>query len=170
MDEVPAANRFAPPAAHVDDIAASGSRALAGRGARLLAVIIDGLLGGAVFWIISLATPFNVFRPDVSAGMALLLGETLIVGFLIFLVLNGYLLHTRGQTIGKLAMKIRVVRSDGSAASLLRLAGLRYLVNNVLTLIPLVGWLYGLVDALMIFRDSRKCLHDNIADTIVVKA
>ena len=28
----------------------------------------------------------------------------------------------------------------------------------------------ALVDALLIFRDSRKCLHDNIADTIVVKA
>jgi uncharacterized RDD family membrane protein YckC len=30
--------------------------------------------------------------------------------------------------------------------------------------------LYGLIDSLLIFRESRRCLHDNIADTIVVKA
>ena len=40
----------------------------------------------------------------------------------------------------------------------------------MIALVPLVGWMYGLLDVLMIFRDSRKCLHDNIADTIVVKA
>jgi hypothetical protein len=30
-------------------------------------------------------------------------------------------------------------------------------------------WIYSLVDCLMIFRKSRRCLHDEIADTIVVK-
>jgi uncharacterized RDD family membrane protein YckC len=29
--------------------------------------------------------------------------------------------------------------------------------------------LFSLVDALAIFRQSRQCLHDSIADTIVVK-
>ena len=51
-----------------------------------------------------------------------------------------------------------------------RIAGGLIHILLVIALIPVVGWLYGLVDALMIFRDSRKCLHDNIADTIVVKA
>ena len=62
------------------------------------------------------------------------------------------------------------MRSDGSKASLLRLAGLRYFASSLLDLVPVVGWIYALVDALLIFRDSRKCLHDNIADTIVVRA
>ena len=62
------------------------------------------------------------------------------------------------------------MRSDGTNATLARLAGLRYFANSVLALIPVVGWLYALLDVLMIFRESRKCLHDNIADTIVVKA
>jgi uncharacterized RDD family membrane protein YckC len=170
MDNVPEANRFAPPVAHVEDIASADGGALAGRGSRLLAIIVDGILGALVFWAISLLTPFNVFRPDLSLGLPMLFVESLVVGFAIFLLLNGYLLHTRGQTIGKMLLKIRIVRSDGSKASLLRLAGLRYLVNNMLTLIPMVGWLYGLLDALLIFRASHKCLHDNIADTIVVKA
>ena len=38
----------------------------------------------------------------------------------------------------------------------------------VIASVPLVGSLYALVDALLIFRSSRKCLHDTIADTIVV--
>ena len=41
--------RFAPPQAHVQDIA-TGEPVLAGRGARLLAAIIDGLIAGAAVW------------------------------------------------------------------------------------------------------------------------
>ena len=36
--------------------------------------------------------------------------------------------------------------------------------------IPVIGTVYGLLDVLLIFRASRRCLHDNIADTIVVTA
>ena len=38
------------------------------------------------------------------------------------------------------------------------------------TMVPFIGGVYALVDCLLIFRASHKCLHDNIADTIVVKA
>ena len=133
-------------------------------------LIIDGLLSFAGFWVVARLTSFNMFSPDLSRGTPVRLAETLVISFAIFLLLQGYLLHTRGQTIGKMAMKIRIVRSDGSRASLLRLAGVRYFANSLLAVIPFVGWIYGLVDALFIFRDSHKCLHDNIADTIVVKA
>ena len=181
MDEVPGVNRFAPPAAHVDDIAVDGQGMLAGRGARLLAVIIDGLLGMGVLWIVSLVTPFHLFAVDFSSGgfragtvptvQPAKILESLVVGLVVFLVLHGYLLHTRGQTIGKLAMNIRIVRSNGARASLVRLAGLRYFVNNLVVLIPMgLGGVYFLIDALLIFRAPRRCVHDYIADTIVVKA
>ena len=39
-----------------------------------------------------------------------------------------------------------------------------------MTFVPIVGAFYALVDCLLIFRESRRCLHDNIADTIVVTA
>jgi hypothetical protein len=29
--------------------------------------------------------------------------------------------------------------------------------------------IYALIDCVMIFRDSRRCLHDSIADTQVIK-
>ena len=39
-----------------------------------------------------------------------------------------------------------------------------------ISIIPVIGSLVGLIDALLIFRDNRRCLHDNIADTMVVVA
>ena len=58
------------------------------------------------------------------------------------------------------------VRSDGAKASLGRIFWLRNVVNTVLAIIPM----YGIVDALLIFGEARQCVHDKIADTIVIKA
>ena len=162
-------NRFAPPLAHVADVAPSGSEALAGRGVRLVATLLDAVFGAVAFGLLTLVTPLT-WAPAPGANLALLLAVNAFVGFVIFLVLHGYLLATRGQTIGKALLKARIVRSDGSPASLVRIVGLRYLPTMAITMIPVVGGLYALVDSLLIFRESRRCLHDNIADTIVVKA
>jgi uncharacterized RDD family membrane protein YckC len=70
--------------------------------------------------------------------------------------------------VGKKLLGMRIVRSDGSRASAGRILGLRYTLGWVIASVPLVGSLYALVDALLIFRGSRQCLHDTIADTIVV--
>jgi uncharacterized RDD family membrane protein YckC len=51
-----------------------------------------------------------------------------------------------------------------------RFVFLRWLPLFVVGLIPWVGYLSGLIDAVLIFRDSHQCLHDNIADTRVVTA
>ena len=169
MSTPPESNRFAPPTAAVADVE-TGTGSLAGRGTRLIAIIVDGLILGAIFGLLAWLTPVNIFMPGDTGGLVMILLRNLVVGFIAYMLVNGYLLHTQGQTVGKMLFKIRVVRSDGSKATLLRLAGLRYLVNTMITLIPVAGGIYALVDALMIFRDSRKCLHDNIADTIVVKA
>ena len=72
-----------------------------------------------------------------------------------------------GQSIAKKWLDIKVVRTDGSPASLGRIFWLRNVVNGLINqLVPF----YGLVDALLIFSDSRQCVHDKIADTIVVVA
>ena len=162
-------NRFAPPLAHVEDVAEAGTGALAGRGVRLVAVLLDAVFAGVAFWILSLVTPLN-WSPAPGVNMVRFLAINGLVGFIIFVVLHGYLLATRGQTIGKALLKVRIVRSDGSRASLMRIIGLRFLPTTVISLIPLIGGLYAVVDCLLIFRESRRCLHDNIADTIVVRA
>jgi uncharacterized RDD family membrane protein YckC len=162
-------NRFAPPLAHVEDVVQAGSGTLAGRGSRLVATLIDAVCQGAVFALLVLLTPLTWTPPDRDHVFATLLVNGA-VGFVIFLVLQGFLLATRGQTVGKTLLKLRIVRSDGSPASLARLVGLRYLPTMVITLLPVLGGLYALIDSLLIFRESRRCLHDTIADTIVVKA
>ena len=163
-------NRFAPALDHVEDVA-EGPGVLAGRWTRLGATLIDAVVAGLAFGLIALVSPFNVFKSaPTSSGVWVLMVQNLVIGFILFLLIHGYLIATRGQTVGKALLKIRIVRSDGSPASFGRIVGLRYLTTSVLASIPIAGTIYGLVDALMIFRASRRCLHDNIADTIVVTA
>ena len=83
---------------------------------------------------------------------------------------NGYLLARNGQTVGKLALGIKIVRSNREKISFGRIIGLRCLPVWIVTSIPLVGGLIGLADILLVFREENNCLHDDIADTKVVKA
>jgi len=53
--------------------------------------------------------------------------------------------------------------------SAFRILGLRYGIGYLANLVPVVGALFGLIDCLLIFRQSRRCLHDQIADTIVIR-
>jgi uncharacterized RDD family membrane protein YckC len=82
---------------------------------------------------------------------------------------NLMLLHRYGQTIGKRIVRIRIVRPDGSRCSTPRLVFARWLPMTVLFVVPLLNYVIWLVDVLMIFRADVRCLHDHIADTIVVK-
>ena len=163
-------NRFAPPLAHVEDVA-QGPGVLAGRWIRLGATMIDAVVAALAFGLIALVTPFNIFQPPAtSSGIWMLMLQNLVIGFIIFLLIHGYLLATQGQTIGKKLLGLRILRSNGERASLARLLGLRTFLGWILVMIPFAGAIYALVDSLLIFRESHQCVHDNIADTIVVKA
>lgn len=78
-----------------------------------------------------------------------------------------WLLHSRGQTVGKALAGVRMVRPDGSRASLARLLFRRELPIALATAIPFGGLLIGL-ESLQIFGETRRCAHDRIADTIVI--
>ena len=62
-------NRFAPPLAHVEDVA-QGPGVLAGRWTRLGATLIDAVVAALAFGLIALVSPFNVFRPPVNSSVA----------------------------------------------------------------------------------------------------
>ena len=162
-------NPYAPPRAQVDDVAPDGERELAGRGTRLAAIIVDVIVLLAVN--IPIAWALGWISLDAEPTAAEHVRNTLL-GIVLFLVVNGVLLARHGQTVGKRLLGIRIVRSDGSRVDALRMFGIRYGVGWLLELIPAQAILltYALVDALLIFRDSRKCLHDTLADTIVVRA
>lgn len=168
MTEPAAQNPYAPPEARVEDVRdTSGEPEIAGRGARLGAVIIDGVIASA------LVIPAWIWGFGRSLTEPMSLAETLLymaLAFGVYFVINGALLASRGQSVGKWLLNIRIVRSDGSQARLLRLFGLRYAANTALMLIPYIGWIYALADSLAIFGSNRRCVHDHIADTIVIKA
>ena len=87
------------------------------------------------------------------------------------LVLLGVHTDDDEATADRMADKLlglRIVRSDGTRAGLPRMLLVRAGLGIALALIPLVGPFIALVDALLILRPSRQCLHDQIADTIVV--
>ncbi|GAB3252883.1 RDD family protein [Chitinimonas naiadis] len=143
---------------------------LANRWVRLGAAVIDGVilmaaswlvLGGAMFVLIAYFSALQDYV--VLLGILILL-----TGWGMYLAINGYLLHTRGQTVGKRLVGIRVVRSNGERASLANLILRRYLPFYLLGLLPFLGMLIILVDVLFIFGKDQRCLHDMLADTKVV--
>lgn len=162
--------RYAPPQAHVDDIEVpvEGLQP-ADRLQRFWASMIDVGVAMVLMAAAAFLTPWNPWDPG-AASTLVGFATNAAFGFLMFCVLHGWLLAKRGQTVGKAVLKMRIVRRDGSPAGLGRLLGLRYGVGFVVASIPAVGWLYGVVDALFIFNNERRCLHDLIADTIVVRA
>ena len=89
--------------------------------------------------------------------------------FAIFLLMNYKPLKERGQTLGKMALKIKIVDNNNQVPNIQRLILLRQLPAFLLNPIPVIGKLFSLVDPLLIVRRSRTCLHDVIAGTKVVK-
>ena len=167
-------NPYAPPRAAVKDVAAPDSGAdPAGRGTRLAAAILDGIAFSAMVYLPliigmrlnggPLVLPNGHFNPLALAGAGLWLP---LIGLIAWCWLTILFVTRNGQSIGKKMVAIKVVRSDGSQATLGRIFLLRNVVNTVLAFVPL----YGLVDILLIFGEARQCVHDKIADTIVIRA
>ncbi len=164
--------RFAPPQAHVADVAVEGM-ALPSRGLRFLGALVDAVVAFGVSWAVvklpGLQSMAKAQLEEANTSLWSLMPVSVVLGLVSLLVVQGWLLVTRGQTVGKLLFKMRIVRSDGSKPDAWRLLGLRYGIGVLASINPLISGIYVLVDALLIFRPSRKCLHDSIADTQVIK-
>lgn len=143
---------------------------LASRWKRLGGALIDGVLAMIVMLPVMAVT--GMFSASLgSEGMTFgRRAGMFVLGCLVFLAMNGYLLFKRGQTIGKVAVKTKIVDLNGQLPDFGRLLALRYLVIALVAQIPFLGGLIGLVNALFIFRSDRRCLHDHIAGTRVVEA
>ena len=132
---------------------------------RLAAVIIDGLIVLGLFIIVFLA---GVVSFGLEGGLLGLLA--LIPVYLAVLIAQMILLAMRGQTIGKIILRIRIVDSvTGAHPGWARLILLRTLVQSIIASIPFIGFIYALVDALFIFRADHRTIHDLIASTRVDK-
>jgi uncharacterized RDD family membrane protein YckC len=164
-------NPYAPPRAAVQDVADPNARNVpADRGTRLGATMLDGLIFAGMVYVpilffLLLGTATR--RVEDTGGPIFLLGFVAgLVGFGVWCWFTINYVKQDGQSIAKRLLGIKVVRTDGTPVSLGRLFWLRNVVNGIVGIVPF----YALVDMLFIFGESRQCLHDKIADTIVVKA
>lgn len=122
---------------------------LADVGSRFIALIIDSIIVGIV------------------AGIFGASGQSALGGIVSFVVGAGYqwyfLTQRDGQTLGKMLLGIRVIKTDGTpisdAEAVLRFVG--YYINSI---ILMLGWIWAIFDA------ENQGFHDKIARTYVVKA
>lgn len=70
-----------------------------------------------------------------------------------------------GSTIGKRIGKIKVVSLDNTKPTLMEY-GLRELIKSFY-IIPIIGWVLGLISMLMLFLRDGRTIHDYIAKTKV---
>ena len=159
--------------------AASGVGAPADLGTRVIARVIDFVL----LWIISMVVVFTVIMGALfgagggmfGGGFGLrgiigsIISAAIYVGYFAFLESN------RGQTLGKMLMKIKVEGPDGQLPSMEQ--AIKRNAWLALAIIPLVGWLLQLAAAIYIIvtinnnDQTRQGWHDEFADgTRVVKA
>jgi uncharacterized RDD family membrane protein YckC len=157
---------------------------LADRGVRLGAVMIDvivtflaslpGFLLLGTSFLVSVLNAVQSGQTDFTGVITprMQLGANLLIlGSVVVFVIQVWWLTTRGQTIGKRVLGIRIVRAtDEGNPGFVYVVLLRNLVPMAISFIPLIGFIFSLTDILFIFRADRRCLHDLIAGTKVVKA
>jgi uncharacterized RDD family membrane protein YckC len=170
-------NPYAPPSATVYDVTdASAMMVPADRLARLGASILDGIVLAVLVYLpffagLGITAAMSNGGDPEAVPVPLLVGGLLgLIGFGVWAVFTIRYVSANGQSIAKKWLNIKVVRTDGSPAGLGRIFWLRNVVNGLIGAIPFVGVVYGIVDLLFIFSESRQCLHDKLADTIVVNA
>lgn len=141
---------------------------LAGRGRRFIATAIDCVLVPIVALALMLVTGVLEHAEDFIGAKPLWRG--LLLGLSSYLLLNGWLLWQRGQTIGKAVMGIAIVgNADGARLPLWKLLLARgpfFLATYAIVLGPLA--LLPVLDCAFIFRKDRRCLHDLVSGSRVV--
>jgi uncharacterized RDD family membrane protein YckC len=148
---------------------------------RFVGAVLDTLLGmlmalpGVCIMIAGLAFAIDAQQRDEesipeTAVILLLVGLGLIaVGQLVMLGIQIFLLLRNSQTFGKYVMGTQVVDFEsGQPANFVQSAVLRIVVNNLICCIPFLGLPYFLADTFFIFREDRRCIHDLLANTIVI--
>ena len=172
-------NPYSAPKVSVTADSTAGRNILAGRLMRLAACQLDFILVSIVAAAAYLAatqifSSLNQLSPDQENTALTLLACS------IFTALNSAPLHYRGQTIGKLLMRIQIVdKKTATLPPFYRGFGIRHLwplpIYLVITLLAnsSVAFICLLtcytINYLTIIGEERRCLHDYLANTTVVE-
>jgi uncharacterized RDD family membrane protein YckC len=166
----PAYNPYAPPTAGAEQgeavLGYGEDHILAGRGTRLAAALIDGcLMVGAMLPGIVVMAAGGGDDDGIIVGAGVLGLGVLALG-----IYQMVLISTRGQSLAKKWLGIKIIKIDGGACGFVHGVLLRSWVMGLIGNIPIVGAMAAIVDPLLIFGDERRCLHDLIASTKVIIA
>jgi uncharacterized RDD family membrane protein YckC len=131
---------------------------------RLLAYIIDAIIVGVVAGIIEaiIGAIIHASTSDTTGAGARSGLVTLIIGLIYF----GWLWSRNGQTVGFMALGMRLVRADGRPVTF-ALGALRYFLIYLSFLLCLIP---AIISAFMIGLGSQKqAIHDAILGTLVIR-
>ena len=167
---------YAPPSAEADEGVvpidyADDDRPLARPDARLFAAMADWFLYVIAVFVGWLVFGTVFFTSMSMRGLPALVGLSILPGLLAFplVCFQWYLISTRGQTIGKRLLNIRIVKMDGSPVGFGSGVVLRSWSMDLIVLVPVIGPLVRLLDILFIFGQESRCIHDLIAGTRVIE-
>ncbi|MFJ6749717.1 RDD family protein [Streptomyces sp. NPDC091266] len=148
----------------------AGMPPLANRGRRLVARIIDAIviivpvsliMNAIVGWV-----DYTSTNGSETGKQATVSGVTMLA----YLIYEGLMLTSRGQTLGKMAMKIRVAMLTNGAVPAGSPGWIRAAVYTLPEIVPCCGFIFWLVNVLWCTWDKpyQQCLHDKAAKTVVV--
>jgi uncharacterized RDD family membrane protein YckC len=131
---------------------------------RFGAQFLDGLLQAVPSYAIMFAIMFGTgMRNNPSANPSPLLLVMYIPFFLIPVIYEGLMLSLKdGQTVGKMALNLRVVRPDGSSITRGQAWG-----RSVMRVVLSCLWIVDYIPAF--FTDEKTTLHDLVAGTRVIE-
>jgi len=124
-------------------------------GCRILARIIDE--------IVLIVASIMIFTWALAIGTAEV-AAVMILTIIALWIGYGILFETwRGQTIGKIALDIIVVKTDGLPCDFISAV-----IRNLLRILDVIGfWLLGFI--IMVVSDRRQRIGDHVANTMVVR-
>lgn len=129
---------------------------------RFIASLIDMIL---LMMLYRLVRSFYIDIIDIEALIDLV---DMIISLGLFFIINHIFIVSNGQTIGKKILKIKVVDLTYNLPPV-SLLYKRYIVYLGFDTIVLIGSQLSLINILMIFGKERRCMHDYMAGTQVVK-
>lgn len=128
-------------------------------GTRFLAVLIDGLILGAINFALGMVFGAALGQDSTANGLILnVVSIGISVGYVVFYQ------AAKGQTVGKKVMGIKVVDAQGKTPSAMTFF-LREIVGKFIS-----GLTLGIGYLMMLWDVRKQALHDKIASTFVVKA
>jgi uncharacterized RDD family membrane protein YckC len=127
--------------------------AIAGVGSRFIALLIDGVILGAIGGVIGLIVDGN---PASTNGAVSLISIVISAAYFVGLI------GSSGMTLGGRVLGVKVVDANGQQPSF-GTAAIRWIGSYISALILFIGYI-------MAFWDKKKqTLHDKMAGTLVVK-